>query len=363
MKFSYNWLQSFFSEKLPKPDNLSQILTLGVFEVKDIVKQNGDYILEIDVTPNRPDCLSYIGIAREIQALTGITFNVPLVNVKAKVKAGDIQVQNLETEKCLRYCGREVMNVKVSESSRLIKDRLTANGIQPINNIVDAANYVMLEMGQPLHVFDIEKISGKQIVIRLAKKGEEILALDENRYKLDADILVIADEKKPLAIAGIKGGQDAAISKYTKNIFIESANFENIGIRKSSRKLNLRTDASMRYEYGIDRDMCSVALDRMCSLISGDIAKDKIDIYPAKSRVKNRIIKFNVDSIKKVVGLEIPINQVASILKSLGLKIIKKTAKFLDLSIPTNRPDLLQDIDIVEELIRAVLLYNCIVIL
>jgi len=302
--------------------------------------------------PNRPDCLSYFGIATEIQALTGIALNITPAKIIAKAKGGNIKVTNEEVKECLRYCGREMSNIKVAESSHWIKASLIANGLQPINNIVDAANYIMLETGQPLHVFDADKIEGKQIVIRHAKKGEEINALDENKYKLDENILVIADQKKPLAIAGIKGGQDAAISKHTKRIFIESANFEYKGIRKSSRKLNLKTDASIRYEYGIDRNMCLDALNRFCSLIEGDIAKEIVDIYPGVNRIKPKTIKFNLDLIEKIIGLSIPLNQVVSILKSLNIKIVKKTSKALELSIPTNRPDLNIPADIAEELIR-----------
>ncbi len=353
MKFSYNWIQSYFSKKLPKPDDLAEILTLGSFEVKDIAKDKGDYILEMDVTPNRPDCLSYEGIAREVHALTGMILNNSLLKIIPNAKAGSIKVKNEEPKECLRYCGREMFNVKVGESSKLIKDRLIANGLQPINSIVDSANYVMLETGQPLHVFDAQKLEGNQIIIRHAKKGEEIDALDENKYKLDENVLVIADGKKPLAIAGVKGGKNAAISKYTKHIFIESANFGYKGIRKTSRKLGLRTDASVRYEYGIDRDMCNYALDKFCSLVKGDISKAITDIYPSVNRLKPRTIKFDLSLIKKTLGLEIPLNQVVSILKSLDIKTIKKNSKALDLLIPTFRPDLKIPEDIIEELARA----------
>jgi len=355
MKFSYNWLQSYFSKKLLDPNKLAQILTLGIFEVKGIEKKDNDYILELDITPNRPDCLSYFGIAKECKVLAGASLKIPSIKINAKESTKDvIKVENLAPKQCLRYCSRIVLDIKVGESPKWIQERLIVNGIQPINNIVDAVNYVMLETGQPLHAFDCQKIEGKKIIVRLAREDEKIAALDDNTYQLHSDILVIADSKKPLAIAGIKGGKGAGISNNTRNIFIESANFDSLSIRKSCKKLNLKTDASIRFEHGVDKELCSDALDRAAVLIAqiaqAKIAKEKTDIYPVK--YKKRILRFNLESVKKITGLDISKNQIVSILKSLEIKILKSGKSVLGLEIPSFRSDLIEDVDIVEEVIR-----------
>jgi len=354
MKFSFLILQSFFNQKLPKPEKLAEILTMHLFSVEDIEKIGKDFLFEIEVLPNRPDCYSHLGIAREIGALLG--YKLKLLNSKVKeeknIKTKDFIKVEVKIG-CIRYTGRVILNPKIEESPDWLKERLRVCGIQPINNIVDITNYVMLELGQPLHAFDLEKIKGKKIVVRKARKGEKILTLDDEKYELDKDVLVIADLKRPIAIAGIKGGKFSGISKNTKILFLESANFEKGAIRKSSRKIDLRTDASLRFEHGLDPNLTEFAVNRASFLISeitgAKVAKGLVDFYPQK--VSQKKVKFNPERTNSLLGIEIPTKKQIKILKNLGFEIKERKRK-LEVSVPTFRQDVLNEEDLVEEVGR-----------
>jgi len=207
MVFSYSWLQSFFKRKLPAPEKLAELLTLHFAEVEEVRKEGKDFALDIDVKPNRAgDCFSHSGIAREISAITGLIYgsSTSIIRENKNIKAKDfVRVEVEDKNACPRYTARVVTDVKVFPSPKWLQERLMVCGLRPINNIVDIANYAMLETGQPLHAFDGEKLEGKKIIVRFAKEREKIVTLDEEKYDLDEDILVIADEKKPVAIAGI----------------------------------------------------------------------------------------------------------------------------------------------------------------
>jgi len=339
MKFSYNFLQSFFDKKLPKPDKIGEVLTLHSFEVETITKFRDDFIFDIDITPNRAaDCLSHYGIAKEISIL----FNLKLKDINPKIKEEcneviDIKIKDIK--ECPRYTARVIKNVKVKQSEKYIKDRLIACGLEPINNIVDVANYVMLETGQPMHAFDYDKVD--KIIVRRAKK-ESFTGLDDNKYELDPSMLVIADSKKPIAIAGIKGGKETGIDKKTKNILLEAANFNPLLIRKASQKLNLRTDASFRFEHGYDPNLTEIAINRLTELINGKPCK-LIDKY-SKKRIPLKI-KFDINRVEKLLGYKIK-NSI-NILKSLGMKINGNIV-----TVPTNRPDITTEVDLIEEIGR-----------
>jgi phenylalanyl-tRNA synthetase beta chain len=354
MLFSYNWLQSFFKDKLPAPKKLAELLTLHSFEVEEIKKQDKDWVLDINVTPNRgTDCFSHFGIARECSAINKLKIrdDKPKIKEDGKLKIQDFIEVKVDSEKnCPRYTGRVLIGVKIGSSAKYIQDRLRSCGVEPINNIVDAANYIMLEIGQPLHTFDLDKISNKKIFIRRAKTGEKIDALDDKTYKLDENNLVIADSEKILAIAGIKGGKDSAIDENTKNIFIESANFEPSLIRTSSQKLGLKTDASLRFENWMDPNLTELAVDRLAQLIhevaGGKIVKNRIDIYPKK--ILSRKLKLDLGKAESLLGIKLSKKEVVNILNSLGLE----TKADLSVKIPTWRPDLIQNEDLAEEIGR-----------
>lgn len=356
MKISYNWLKEYVS-KLPKPEKLADLLTMHSFEVKEIQKTGKDWILDIDVLSNRAhDCLSHIGVVRECAALLGFKFQVSgfRLNEDKKLQAKDfISVEIKDVELCPRYCARIITDIKIGSSPKWLKEKLESIGQQPINNVVDAANFVMFETGQPLHAFDADKLNGKKIIVRRAKKGEEIITIDGEKYELNNDILVIADLDEPLAIAGIKGGKKAGINKNTKTIILESANFNLNNIHASSRKLGLQTDASLRFEHGLDPNLALEAIDRVagliCKVAGGKIARGAVDIYPRK--LKPRKISLKIAKVNSLLGVEIPEKEIIRILNLLGLKT-KKIGIQLLVEIPTRRLDIELPEDLVEEIGR-----------
>ena len=352
-------------------------------EVEEVKRTQGDFALDIDVRPNRAgDCFSHLGIAREIAAITGFKLKTESRNGGTRGKkrtessspAKDfIQVEVKDKNACPRYSARVVNFIKVGPSPKWLRDRLSVCGLRPINNIVDIANYVMLETGQPLHAFDGEKMKGGKIIVRYAKYREKIVTLDEQRFDLDSDILVIADAEKPVAIAGIKGGKLPEIDKKTKTVIIESANFNSQIIRQGSKKLNLKTDASLRFEHGIDPNLTEPALDRAASLIQkvagGKIARGLVDVYPKK--VFPKIIRLNLDYVESLLGIKIPEKEIRDILESLDFKIknrvppqrdegeeeaevlfAHKKSKILDVGVPTRRLDVSLPEDLIEEVGR-----------
>ncbi len=374
MIFSYNWLQSFFNKKLPKPEKLAEILAIRSFEVEEIRKSGKDWVLDVDILPNRvPDCACYLGLAREIGAITKL--KVKNEKLKIKVKSSKLNIKNFlnvevaDKKSCSRYTARMITGVKVGLSPKWMQERLKICGLQPINNVVDAANYVMLETGQPLHAFDFEKIKGKTIIVRKAKRGEEIITLDGSKYELDENILVIADSKEPLAIAGIKGGKKAEIDENTKTIVLEAANFEPQIIRRGSKLLNLKTDASYRFEHGLDPNLTEAAINKATSLIQeishGKIANGLLDFYPKK--VLPKIIKLDLVYIDKLLGVKISKKEIIKILKSLGLNPVESGSKaalrgspplkawfrkILNVGVPTFRLDISIPEDLIEEIAR-----------
>ena len=365
MLFSYKWLQSYLKNPLPSPKKLVELLTMHTFEVEGISKIGRDYVLDIDILPNRgSDCFSYIGMAREIAAIANNNFQTAKYKIDEdkKLKVKDFIALNVENKNdCFRYSGRIMVDVKVGSSPKWIQDRLKICGLRPINNIVDITNYVMLETGQPLHAFDYNKISeNKKIIIRRAKKGEKIVTLDNEKYDLDKNVLVIADSKEPLAIAGIKGGKKAEIDKETRTIILESANFNAGLIHQISRKLNLKTDASWRFEHKIDPNLTELAINRAANLIQevskGKIASGLIDFYPKKVLPKK--IKLDYRYLTKLLGVKIERKKIKEILTKLGFKIIKEKHPDLTVGIPTFRIDISLPEDLIEEIGRIYGLQN-----
>jgi len=379
MVFSYNWLQSFFQKRLPKPEKMAEILTMHFAEVEECypvkysrgefkrvqkfsIGRGNDFILDIDIRPNRAgDCFSHIGIAREISAITGLKLKKQDIKIKEdkNLKTKDfVSVEVRDKKACPRYTARVITDVKVGPSPKWLKERLEICGLRSINNIVDITNYVMLEMGQPLHAFDSEKIENsvkknKKIIVRFAKKGEKIITLDGEKYDLYNDVLVIADEKKPLAIAGIKGGKSAEIDLKTKTIIIESANFNPKVIRFGSKMIDLKTDASVRFEHGIDPNLTEYAINRAVYLVQkiagGKITKGLTDVYPKKNLAKK--IKLDLNYIKNLLGLKIPNTEIVNILKRLDFKAKTGSTK-IDVVVPTFRIDVSLPEDLIEEIGR-----------
>lgn len=354
MIFSYNFLQSFFKEKLPAPDKLGELLMMHFFEVESVVKKDNDYAIDIDILASRAgDCFSHIGIAREVAAITGLEYELK----ERKVKEGkeDIEDRTSVTvrDACNRYTLRGVTNVKVGPSPKYIQDVLKTCNINPINNVVDITNYVMLETGQPLHAFDAEKLEGEKIIVRYAKKREKIVTLDEKRYDLQENILVIADELSPVGIAGIKGGVVPEVDENTKTIYIEAGNFDSLTIRRGSRDLKLRTDASLRFEHGLPLELTEIAVDRAASMMA-DIAKGEVlkGLIDYKVEINDeRDIEFSVEDLRKVLGVEVSIKEIERILRSLEF-VFKRDGSQFYAAPPYFRKDISIKEDIYEEVGR-----------
>ena len=317
----------------------------------------GDTVLDVGVTPNRSDCLSMIGMAREVAAITGKKIKQP--SVKVKESSEDINsltsVKIIDADACPRYTARMIKNVQIRVSPVWMKTRLEAAGLRAINNIVDVTNFVMLEMGQPLHAFDFRFLEEGRIVVRKSKENEEFISLDGKSRMLPADTLLICDGVKPIAIGGIMGGLNSEVKEDTQVIFLESAYFNPPSIRRSARRLAMPTDAAFRFERGIDPEGVVKALNRAAQLIAdlsgGSICKNYIDEYPEKISTAQDI-PLRLDRIRQVIGMEIGAKDVVRILRSIGM-VLKQNGKGRYLvTPPTCRVDILREIDLIEEVIR-----------
>ena len=285
-------------------------------------------VIDFEITPNRPDCLSIEGLGRETAASLGKTFKNPRKNldelkIEDKNEIEGIKVDITAPDLCYRYIARVVKNVKIGPSPEWMVRRLKACGVRSINNIVDITNYVMLELGQPMHAFDINSIEGKHITVRRAKNGEKITTLDEVERTLDENDLVIADEKKPVAIAGVMGGLNSEIEETTKTVVFESAMFYGGNVRKTAKKVGLRTESSSRFEKGLSSENTLRAINRAVELVellgAGEPVDGKIDVYPTKQKINK--IKLDVDRINNLLGTKISKQEMIDILEKIDIKV------------------------------------------
>lgn len=317
----------------------------------------GDAILNLDVTPNRPDCLSVIGIAREIAALTGQSLHISEVNYKEVGSPLDqqIAVEIVVPDLCPRYCASLITGVKLAESPGWMQQRLLACGMRPINNIVDVTNYVMLEYGQPLHSFDYERIRGKKIIVRCAGDYEPMTTLDNNERELNSDMLVIADVKGAVAVAGIMGGANSEVTEETTSILLEAASFNPASIHYTGRTLCLPSEACMRFERGISPELTLPALKRATQLIAelggGEAAKGAVDVYPGK--VEQEPIMLSTGEVKRILGVDFSLDQIVGTLTSLGFdcKQAGSASEVLVIA-PYWRSDIHLAVDLIEEVAR-----------
>ncbi len=320
---------------------------------KSFFSKSSSNLIDLSITPNRPDCLGVRGIARDLSAagfgvLKLIKNNKIKSKINQKVKVNIIKEKN---QGCLSFGSCLITNVKNTESPQWLKDKLISIGQKPISAIVDITNYVMIDINRPLHAYDVDKIE-KGIIVRNSKSGEEFTALDNKNYKLDYGMCVISDQKGVLGLGGIIGGTRSSTELNTKNVLLESAYFDPRSIRNTAKKLNIDTDAKFRFERGIDQLSIEEGLNKAAFLIKeicgGEVSK--IDIQKIES-YKNKIIKFDPKTFKKITGFNISKKEMINILDKLGFKF-KKEKKFLKLIVPSWRPDILQEIDIIEELVR-----------
>ncbi|MFC1961450.1 phenylalanine--tRNA ligase subunit beta [Chloroflexota bacterium] len=317
----------------------------------------GGVVLDVDITPNRADCLSIIGIAREVAALIGQRPRIPEISY-AETEApieGQITIDIEDPTLCPRYCASLITGVKITESPAWLQERLLACGMRPISNIVDITNYVMLEYGQPLHAFDYAKIRGGKIIVRRARNGETIESLDGAVRNLTKDMLVIADMEKAVAIAGVMGGANSEVLGNTKTILLESANFNPASIHHTSRQLLLTSEASMRFERGIQPGLTVPALKRatqlMLELGGGKVARGIADVYPGKRQPQP--IPLATAEVKRILGIEFSREQIIGALTSLGFTVAE-TGPELAVTVPYWRGDITLEIDLIEEVARII---------
>jgi phenylalanyl-tRNA synthetase beta chain len=312
-----------------------------------------DALIEFEITSNRPDCRSIIGIAREAAVTLGKELKYPQITVNGSDEEMKFEI-DVQTELCKRYCGKVIKDVKVDPSPYWMQRRLIEAGMRPINNIVDITNYVMLELGQPLHAFDLEDIKYNKMIVKLAQEGEKFTTLDGAQRTLTSDMLVIGNQDKTLDLAGIMGGENSEVKDNTTSIFLEGASFAKENIRATSKKLGLRTEASSRFEKGIDVNLTEAAVNRACQLIEelgcGTVLNGMLDYYPKKEEVQK--ITANPERINKLLGVNVPMDQFINILERLEFKCNLISSDKLELEVPSFRLDICEDADILEEVSR-----------
>ncbi len=336
----------------------------GLMEIDPAIKSGADlktalnledHVLSFDLTPNRADCLSAIGIAREISALTGAPIKRPAVEIKetAEQAATQVEISIEDTEGCPRYAARLIRGIKIGRSPWWIQQRLLASGIRCINNIVDITNFVMLEYGQPLHAFDFDNFSQPKVVIKRAWSGEVFTTLDGVQRKLSDDVLLITDGNGPVAIGGIMGGQYSEVSDKTVNILLESAYFNSSIIRRGRKHLGLTSEAQMRFERGADPNIVPVALDRAASLMEkyagGKVSAGTVDCYPNK--IESLKLELRPSRVNQLLKTELSSPTMIDILKGLEFRVTP--GKNVTVEVPTFRPDVTREIDLVEEIARV----------
>ncbi|MCT4685964.1 phenylalanine--tRNA ligase subunit beta [Vallitalea sp.] len=318
----------------------------GIFGLDDIV-------VEYEITSNRPDCFSIVGIGREAAATFGKDFKYPEIKVdEVEGNANDyIKIEIEDEDLCARFAGRVVKNLKIEPSPWWLKKRLLSCGVRPINNIVDITNFVMMEFGQPMHAYDLDKLEGKKVIARRAKDNEKIMTLDGEERELDSSMLVIADENKPVSLAGIMGGEDTKVTEETNTLLFEAANFEGTNVRFASKKVGLRSDSSAKFEKYLDPNNIDEAINRACQLINmlgaGEVVSGMVDVYKAK-RVEKEVA-FTAEGINKLLGTDLSEDEMIKIFEKVDLKVDKEKGIVI---VPTFRPDVEREADLAEEVAR-----------
>ncbi len=321
---------------------------------KDYFSLNDDYMYEIGLTPNRADAASHLGTARDIAAFLKLKIQKPNVSAFAVDNESRTIRVEVESKACIRYSSLTISGITVKESPQWLKDRLAVIGVRAINNVVDVTNYVLHELGQPLHAFDADTITGNQVIVKTCAEGTPFITLDGVERKLNADDLMICNETEPMCIAGVFGGATSGVSDATTNVFLESAYFNPVSVRKTSKRFGLKTDASFRFERGTDPDMTVFALKRAALLIKevagGAISSDISDIYPSQARPFK--IDFSYKNAIRLIGKDIPAAEIKAIIEALDIKVESESAEGLLLEVPPYRVDVTREVDVIEEVLR-----------
>ena len=355
MKISLDWLNDYV-DTAGTAEEIAEVLSNLGFPCEGIEQVGDDTVIDIEVTSNRGDCLSYIGVAREYAAATGKELKMPKVELaESERSAGEcVSVEIAEPNLCGRYTAKIIEGVKVGPSPEWMSKRLEALGHRSVNNVVDATNYAMLETGQPPHAFDSDKISGGKVIVRKAKPGERLTSIDGSECELDENMLVIADADGAVAIAGVMGGLDSEVSETTTTILLEDASFDPVSVRTTSRKLALPSEAAFRFERIVDIERIDWASQRTAQLImqvaGGKAAKGLVDEYPCKWKAKT--VTLRTERLNKLLGIEIAGDEVMRILSSLWFEPVMKEAA-VECKVPSWRSDITREADLIEEVTRV----------
>jgi len=355
MKILLNWLSDYIETGLAA-EQITQILSDLGFPCEGIRYLDGDAVIDVEVTSNRGDCLGLLGVARELAAATGKELKLPAVDPDESDR--DVtefaSIEIAEPDLCCRYTARIIEAVKVGPSPDWLKNRLEAIGMRSVNNVVDATNYAMLETSQPPHAFDYEKITGGKIVVRRAIAGERIVSIDGTMCELAPDMLIIADAQGPVAIAGVMGGADTEVSEKTVTVLLEDAYFDPVSVRRTSRKLGLPSESAFRFERTVDIEMVDWASKRTARLITqaagGKVANGVVDIYPKKPKQKQLMLRLS--RLNKLLGIEIPSQEVVKILSRLRFQPTRKNDSIVCLVPSWRRGDVYREADLIEEVAR-----------
>ncbi len=355
MKVTYNWLKDFVNIKIT-PEVLADKLTMAGLEVTSFEKKSGDFVFEIEITSNRPDWLSVIGIAREVAAITGQKLQ-PVPKIKSQISGKDracgLKICIEDKKDCSLYTAKIIKGIKVGPSPSWIKERLELIGCRSVNNIVDITNYILFETGEPLHAFDLDKLSQGEIFIRRAKDNEKIITIDGGQKTLNKNILVIADKEKPVAVAGVMGGKDTEVTEATTNILLEAAAFNQIVVRQARRSLGLQSESAYRFERGVDLEIVELASQRALKLIqelaNGSCVMAKSSGLPQKKR---KSVMLEACAVHKILGIDIPASKIKIILGRLGFKVKAKAKSKFTVEVPGHRLDVNSEVDLIEEIAR-----------
>ncbi len=357
MKLPILWLKDYI-QLSQSPEKLAESLTLSGNKVEALAKKDGEDVIEIEVTTNRPDTLSILGLAREVSAITGKSVTAPKISKEPTSGLTDkksVSITIQDSKACPLYTARLIRNVLIQTSPVDIQKKLSLVDLRPINSAVDVTNFVLFEMGQPLHAFDFDKIVGGKIIVRFAKLGEKFLALDGVEYTLDEKTLVIADAEKPIAMAGVIGGKLTEVTSLTKNILLESALFDPALVRRASKRTKISTDSSYRFERGVDREAVSRASRRAMDLIlklAGGTETSGLLVKESKNSNKPAPIQFSTEWLKNFLGLEVKEARASQILKSLGFGVQSAKKGTLKVLAPSWRRDCQIPEDLAEEILR-----------
>jgi phenylalanyl-tRNA synthetase beta chain len=355
MKISLNWLKEFVEVPVG-PRELKRDLTMLGVNVESYAPVGDDFVFEAEVTTNRPDCLSHLGVAREAATHYRKALKQPSFQVKdlGDPAAAEISIETADEKLCPRYCGRVIRNVKVQPSPAWLAKRLEAVGVRSINNVADITNYVLMELGHPLHAFDLTHIRGRKVIVRRAWLGEKLRTLDGVDRTLTPDDLVIADAERPVALAGVMGGEDSEISNSTTLVLLESAWFDPVSIRHTAKSQGLHTEASHRFERGADIGMAPVAIDHAALMIAdlagGEILRGMTGVFSALEPRKD--IVLHRSEVERLLGAEMHWDDVRRMLRSLGFETMNLGTEGWRVSLPTFRLDVSREVDLIEEIAR-----------